>query len=356
MTGIRCAVLVLALCSTAWANAFELPTAWNIRQLGLPTNDLVYDPRTGHLFASVTSAAGVGLGNTVTRIDPRSGAIVSSAFVGSEPGALALSSDGSVLYVGLNGSGAVRRFDMLTQTAGQQFQVGFDFFGGPLFAEDIAVMPGNPDVVAVSRRILFFSPGHEGVAVFENGIMRAKTTPGHTGSNRIEFSSDPAVLYGYNGETSEFGFRTMSVSAGGVSITNTVRNVISGFGVDIEYAGGLIYATSGRVIDPVNALLLGTYSSDGIVAPDPASGLIFFLSSFASQLTAYDQSTFVPRASYPIAGLIGTPSSLERWGDDGLAFRTSGGQVFLLTPVPEPGTWLLFGAGLLAIALRKRLA
>jgi uncharacterized repeat protein (TIGR01451 family) len=32
----------------------------------------------------------------------------------------------------------------------------------------------------------------------------------------------------------------------------------------------------------------------------------------------------------PLAGLAGTPTNLVRWGNDGLAFRTTGGQIFLI--------------------------
>ena len=48
------------------------------------------------------------------QIDPLSGTITASVFVGSEPGNIALSDDGRYLYVGLNGANAVRRVAILS--------------------------------------------------------------------------------------------------------------------------------------------------------------------------------------------------------------------------------------------------
>jgi hypothetical protein len=55
------------------------------------------------------------------------------------------------------------------------------------------------------------SPQHGGVVVYDDGVPRAVTTPAGDGANRIEFSASPFVLYGQNVETTEFGFRKMTV-------------------------------------------------------------------------------------------------------------------------------------------------
>src|SRR3954447_23381520 len=72
-----------------------------VTKLSLPTNDLVYDERSRRLYAPIPSRAGE-LGNRIAAIDPASGAILASVFVGSEPDKLALSRDGDYLYVGLD--------------------------------------------------------------------------------------------------------------------------------------------------------------------------------------------------------------------------------------------------------------
>jgi hypothetical protein len=193
------------------------------------------------------------------------------------------------------------------------------------------VLPGNPQAIAVSRKYLGVSPRHAGVAIYDDGVQRPNATPGHTGSNVIKFSSIGSTLYGYNNETTEFGFRRMSVDESGVTVVDATSNLISGFGVDIRFDDGLIYATSGRVIDPEALTIVGTFSVPpfgALVAPDSTVSRVFFLSG--SSLLAFDQRTFLPVGSLDIPGVAGTPSSLILWGTDGLAFRTSTDQVFLI--------------------------
>ena len=303
----------------------------DVRIVNLPANDLAYDPVSGHVLASVPSRQG-SRGNTITGVDPLDGSLVYSTFVGSEPNRIALSDNGEDLYVGLDGAAAARRFHIPTRSAGLQFSLGSDGFTGPFYAEDIAVLPGDPDSIAVSRRNEGFSPRHEGVAIYENGVALPNTTPDHTGSNVIEFSAIADRLYGYNNETTEFGFRRMNVSSSGVSVLDVTANLISGFGVDIEFADGVVYATSGVAIDPEARIRVGTYGASGPIEPDPANRRVFFLtgSSSSTTLRAFDMDTFVPIGEMAIPNVSGSPANLIRWGSDGLAFRTSGDQIVLV--------------------------
>src|ERR1041385_8388056 len=143
---------------------FDGPTEF-IRQIPLPANDLVYSPLTGKFYASVPSSVGGG-GNSIKSIDPATGTIESSTFIGSEPNKLALSDDGHNLYVSLDGSAAVRRFDVQTNTPGLQFTLGQDSFSGRYVVGEFAVAPGNPDLVAVARSF------GGGIAVYDNGVRR----------------------------------------------------------------------------------------------------------------------------------------------------------------------------------------
>src|SRR5687767_918401 len=91
-----------------------------IRQISLTTNDLVYSATTGKIYASRPSSVGVG-GNSIAAIDPTTGLVTGSTFIGSEPNKLALADDGQNLYISLDGSSALRRFDVVTNTPGLQF-------------------------------------------------------------------------------------------------------------------------------------------------------------------------------------------------------------------------------------------
>ena len=353
---LRFLVLLVGLAIAALWLAFDSPggppvqaAGDTVRVLDLPANDLIYDPATDTIYASVPPRDGLAIANTVTAIDPHTGEIGESVFIGSGPGRMALSDDGQYIYVALNGAAAVRRFEVATRTAGLQFSLGNDEFFGPFYPEDIAVMPGAPQTVAVSLRNLCCSPRHEGVAVYDDGVQRVTKTPGHTGANVIEFGDSASTLYGFNNETTEYGFRRMTVDAAGVTVTDVTPNLISGYGpsVDIEYDGGLIFTTNGQVVDPEapgGPTLVGTFGTSGVVEPDSANGRAFFV--FNGEVRAYDQSTFTLIGSLTAPDVPGG-ASLIRWGEDGLAFRTDDDRVVIMetslvrgdpkpTPIPSP--------------------
>jgi subtilisin-like proprotein convertase family protein/subtilisin family serine protease len=302
-----------------------------VTQLALQANDLVYDPGTQKIYASVPSTAGP-VGNTITVIDPFTRTIGSSVFVGSEPNRLALSGDGQFLYVGLDGAAAVRRVAVATLVPGLQVPLGNDALNGPRFAGDIAVLPGSPQSFAVSRRYISTSPEHAGVAIFDGAVSRPTETATHTGSNVIEFSASPSRLYGYNNGTTEFGFRRMSVDASGVAVLDVTQDLISGFGADIKVANGLVYSTTGSVIDPEDRTLLGTFdlgfAFTSSVVPDVSLDRVFFLQG--QNILAFHRATLAPVGTFQVAAASGDARSLVRWGPDGLAFRTATGQVFLV--------------------------
>ena len=306
--------------------------AADVREVPLAANDLVFDPASGRIWASVPGSAGA-MGNSVVPIDPVDGSVGSPIFVGSEPGPLAISDDASFLYVSLDGAFQIRRVDLHTMAAGIQFGLGSDPFFGPFLAEDIEVQPGNPRVIAVSRKNLGVSPRHAGVAIYDDGVQRPNATPRHTGSNRIEFSDSPGVLYGYNNESTEFGFRDVTVDGAGATQGTVTRDLITGFGVDIEFHDGLIYATTGRSIDPAARVAVGTYPgvsfSRGVVA-DSNAGLVYFLTT--NSLLVFDMATFVLLETVPLSG---GERGLVQYGPGSLAFINAGSIVLVDVNPPD---------------------
>lgn len=226
----RLLVLIFSLsCATIWLTSSAYMSgkarqttlaqadSYSIRQITLPTNDLVYDKNTGKIYASVPSVVGAN-GNSITSIDPTTGTIGSSVFIGSEPTRLALSDKGQYLYAFLDGASAIRRLDIATQTPNLQFAVGQDPFNGTYTVSDLAVAPGKPDVLAVARSYRGTSPPEAGVAIFDNGMQLSKTGPGHSdGSDFLAFSPSASKLYGggYYG-----GLRTMTIDGSGVAATS----------------------------------------------------------------------------------------------------------------------------------------
>jgi hypothetical protein len=324
---------------------FETQADW-IRQIPLTANDVVYSQTTGKLYLSVPSAAGAN-GNSITTLDPVSGVAEAPVFIGSEPRKLALADDGHTLYASLEGAAAIRRFDVVSHALGAPFSIGFDNFYGTLSLSDLAVAPGNPDLVAVSRNYRGVSPPEAGVAVFDNGVQRPTTTPGHSAaSDSLSFSASPGTLYG-GGFSS--GLNTMTVNSSGVSVTSTTS---FGVGNTIRFDNGLVYSSSGQVVNPTTGTLVGSFSAAGAVAftTDSSVGRAYFLSgsqsspNYSLTLKAFDVNTFNPVGTLTIPGVNGNVSRLVRWGSNGLAFCTDGGQLFLIQtalipsadPVPSP--------------------
>lgn len=300
-----------------------------VLEVDLPAVDGVYSTTTGLLYASVPSSGGF-FGNTVVAVDPISGAVVDWVVVGSEPGPMAMADDESVLYVGLGGEPQIQQVALPGLSATDEINLGSGSFGSR-FAEDIAVQPGVPQVVAVSMKFNGVSPRHAGVAVFDEGVLRPLATQRHTGSNVIEWSDSPSILYGFNNETTEWGFRTMSVDADGVVVTDVAGRVFTGFNVDFVYMSGFVYSSAGHLVDPLIPSLVGTFVGEhGLrsVAPDPDHDLVHFLDGH--EIASFKISTRQRLApAYPPLpdGYLG--QKLVRWGDSGLAVLSLDGIVLL---------------------------
>src|SRR6185437_5380792 len=183
-------------------------------------------------------------------------------------------------------------------------------------------------------------------AVFDNGVQRTKTGPGHiSGSDFIAFAS-PTTLYGNSSD----GLTKMTVDNDGVTV-----NITAPFnpGFSMIFANGLLYGSSGQIINPTTDEIVGTFANTGfgeVHAIDVANNRAFFATSQGTgvQIRAYDLTTLLPVGFANIPGVFGA-QSLVRWGTNGLAFRT-GQKVVLVetalvndslpipaaTPVPSP--------------------
>ena len=295
------------------------------RSIDLSANDVIYDPVSALLYASVPSTGGI-YANSIVAIDPTTGQITKSVFVGSEPEIMAVSDDGQYLYVSLRGAFSVRRVNLGSFTAGLEFAVGSGSLGNTI-VEEILVVPGAPRKVVFSKRNLCCSPRHEGVFVFDDGVQLPNRTPGHTGSNAIAFAGRSAsLLYGYNNEGGA-GFFTMIVDDAGVRIIHTIALAA---GQRIIGAGGRIYGTNGPIVDPELRLQTGSFNLDPFSSGpnglhvEPELGRALFLAG--GLITAFDINTMQQLGAVNAPGSItehpyGARLRLARWGVDGLAYR-----------------------------------
>ena len=304
-----------------------------VNTLNLTTNDLVYDLVTNKIYASIPSANGSN-GNSIGVINPNTYLLENTIFIGSEPTVLAISDNGQYIYSGFSGSSTVRRFDVTTQTAGLQFSLGSDSSTGSYYVEDIEVMPNQPSTIAISRKNNGFSPRHEGVVIYDNNVMRPTTTPDHTGSNRIEFTSQNSLI-GYNNETTEFGIRRLSVNSNGVSNVSVTQNVLSNFYLDFIYKDNYMYSFDGKVIDVTTApFVIGQFSNaSGPVVYDSYYNRVCFASyDFSGNITfkRFNPNTFLLYDSLPISQAFGSVKNIITCGNGCYAFNTTDNKVVII--------------------------
>jgi trimeric autotransporter adhesin len=307
--------------------------------VAIPNNSMVYNPANGLFYVSVPSSAGAPYGNSVVSVDPETGALGTPIPVGSEPDQLAISSDGTILWVGLDGASAIRQVDLTTGTAGLQFSLGGNggVYANPPKALALAALPGSPNSVVVS-----WPNDYEGtVAIFDSGVQRG-TAPSSSvagGAYALLANGAKSEIYAAGGS-----YQTYTYNASGLTPLATGP---SGFDYatatndQIQIADGLLYTDFGQAFDAESGDLLGTFYSSGTTVAegptvaDTTLGLAFILDNSLgeayesdNQVQTFNLSNYtstgnaIPIGVPASTGLSGS-SNLTRWGTNGLAFRNS---------------------------------
>ena len=298
-----------------------------IRVLTLGTNGLGHDPVGDQLYVSFGSGEGAR-GNSLTRLDPVTGALGTSIFVGSEPERMAISGDGQYAYVYLAGSARVRRVHLPSQTADLDFALGDDGLGS-WRAEDMEVVPGQPNLLMVTMYHPGYSPRSAGTAVYDDGVRRPDMNfwgNGHT------CHSNGQKAYIFHNETTGAGTWEVGIGPNGLTHLGGGSNVLNGFGIYGKFYDGLIYANNSTVYDPESNSILGQYTGgQGVPIVDSRANRVFYLTVRGSEyrIVAFDRTTFLPVGYLDVPGVEGGTGNFVPWGADGFAFRTAT-QVFLI--------------------------
>ena len=326
--------------------------------VALDANDIVFDPFTRKLYASIPSTATQVTGNSIVPIDPLTGKIGKPVFIGSEPTRLGISDDGTYLYVVLSGANAVRRMNLTNLTPGTQFTTVNPVFASAFAASDVKVMPGNPNAVSTCG----YADGIQVWDVTDSGatslpLTRALVNDVYEGSVLAWGSS--SELYSNDEGLDPSQLHRFAVSASSFAETDaTYLDAVDG---NITYSGGLIYSDGGGVVDPSPAppntpQLVGRLVGGGSSAVDTSINGAFFLGGnnygqTSQVITAADPTHFITTGSVELDNLPGDSFDLVRWGGNGLAFRMatdfwgngsplvvllSGSFVLPPSPVPNP--------------------
>lgn len=344
--GISLALLVaLGLLAASQPSAAGVVTSKTI--LNLPVNALKMDPVRDILYAAVPSSGGVGVGNSITRIDLLTRTIMDSTFIGSEPQAITVSSDGSQMYVDISGAFKIRAVDLNTMTPGPQSTVPENYI-----VADLAAVPTRPDTFVASL-LRAGSPQYVGLQVWQfDGTTFTHDPIEGIAAYNLAYSPDPSTFYATSGQN------LAKVTLGpGDSLSAQYGGSLGGPDPGIALDGDLLVSTQARAFDLTDFTAAGQFSGgefSGGVAVDAAAGHVYMLRG--QTIRIFDMTTFlqIDSLTIPEVGNAGS-YTLLRYGVHGLAFNTDQGQVILIEShaigVPEPSSVILAVIGIVGLAV-----
>ncbi len=282
--------------------------------------------------------------NSLIWIDPERGTLGTPLSVGPNPGLMALSGDGKALYVVIEGNGTVQRIDpdLWASVSEFRFRSTGGFYGEEMTG--IAVMPGNPGVVALSYHPDPRSSGSE-LAVFDNGVKRARTVPDYASRNALLFSPDGSRLFAGSACSNNCGstISRYSIDAGGFA--STKPDQIQGT-APVTIRDGVLFTYGGTLVDIESLATLGNLGMSGGIAVDFERGRILAVnylttsdSDYPEFLQAFDLATLYPLGSHQTGTVhyFAPPSyRLYRWGSDGLAYASQSRFYVFRTPLAGP--------------------
>lgn len=312
--------------------------------VAITTSDIVYNSKDGLIYASVPGDSPDVTGNSVVGIDPTTGNVMRQIWVGSNPNKLALSSDGTQLFVGLDGAASVAQVDLTQGKVVNQFSLGggSGLYNPPMTALYMAAVPGSPDSVAVSTMGGTGNTSAQ-VTIYDSGVARANAYT--SGEGPLSFGASASTLY----VVTNLNVEELTVDATGITGATALTSSTQGANW-VQYDNGTLYLSGSNsgaeVLNASTGALDGTlYSSGntpaiGPIVSDSAVGRAFIgENNFEdSTVLAFDESTFDQVGSFPVnQAEDGYGSSqfvkIARWGQNGLALIASPSAFSLQTPL-----------------------
>ena len=321
-------------------------------------NDLMWDAATGKLYASVASTDPAHP-NTIAVIDPVAGSASSFVSAPGNPNLMSISSDGSYMWVGMDGSSSVQRFLLpgLTPDISISLPTGKQAVAlqaAPVSAHTVALIAGNWGA----------EPVGEGVYVYDDTTRRPNSIEGYISGGPmidwLQWGANDSVIYGDQYTTIDAGgILTLPVNASGVTIGSLGTSLaIQPSFTQYDRTHGLLYSYGGAY-NPVGPSLVGSFNlpETGTEActADSSLGRYYCVAAYfmgitgaAYELWVFDLNTYAlldqvdlgPTTGMSSSPLSGRPQWLTRWGNAGLALTTYAGGTYY----GNGGVFLIDGA------------
>jgi hypothetical protein len=329
------------------------------QMLNIDPSFVVSVPSRGLLYASIPASATANP-NTVIAINPATGATQTPIAVGNDPRALAVSDDGSFLFVAAQGDEVIQRINLSTGLVDRTFPYPTNslVLSRPFNATMLTV-PGSPKSLLVyfaSTNLL------GGVMELFNDAGLVNSVPDLTqffdGVDVSGFAfTDAGTAYSLPFPFNTAFFNVFTIDAGGLHltpVTNANTGVNSTTGLSLISDGKLLYTKAGQVWDPVAKTQVGSFPVTAInptsfpnlqdMAMDTTAGQFFMVAAQITTagvgLTAYDLKSLTATGTLNFTELQDAgPNNLVRWGSTGFGFISTG------TTFPEQALYL-FRSGL----------
>ncbi|HEU4636414.1 MAG TPA: hypothetical protein VFS41_09570 [Edaphobacter sp.] len=335
--------------------------SFSVITVPVQAHDMAWDPGSQQIYLSIASGNGTAP-NSITALNPQTGTLGMSVSTGTEPHKLAISSDSTFAYVGLDGAGSVHRYRLPDLQSDIDIPLGSGGYG-TYYAIDLAVQPGNPHALAVTRGNENMSPREQGgVLIYDDSVARPQSVAGGGSSpgpiDALVWNSDGQSLYGLDTETSLNRAYLMSVTSLGVQLQKQSSDSGSlGRRLHFDATTNYIYSDSGNVIDPATGGVVasfplnsvqGGFNGTSIMVPDGRLNIAYFFGQTADNqtlnayvLAAFDLTHHNLLGAVQVGSVLRTPLKILRWGTSGLAVLTGADYG---SGVPDAGVYILSGA------------
>jgi hypothetical protein len=315
------------------------------QKLNLNLLFVVSAPSRKLLYASIPASATANP-NTVIPIDPETGATQAPIPVGHDPRALAVSDDGSFLFVAAQGDQVIQRINLSTGQIDRTFQYPSNslVLSRP-FAATMLTVPGSPKSLLVyfaSTNLL------GGVMELFNDTGLVNSVPdlsqffGGVDVSGFAFT-DAGTVYSLPFTLASPFFNVFTIDGTGLHFTPVTGTNLGGnstTGLSLISDGKLLYTKAGQVWDPVAKTQVGSFPVNAInptsfpnlqdMVMDTAAGQFFMVANQISNassgvaLSAYDLQSLTSTGTLNFTELNDAgPHNLVRWGSTGFGFITT---------------------------------
>jgi len=289
--------------------------------LPLAGKGMVLSP-TGSAIYVASGAGAASYPNSIISVSATTGAVLGTVPVGNDPGPMAISDDGTTLWVGLDGESSIQKVNVGTvMSAGAKYPLPGG--GG---ATSLAMLPGSTSALAVAVQTTTSS-----VVVLDDGVPRPVSVSPAVGAAKVLARGPGATFYGFSGSD----FCVLTTSSTGVTQMNFPSMIArSNFARSISVDGNLVYISDGSVTDvsnPAAPVIAGRFDFLKGVMAVPRANRVLVLDdqggAAGTPLWLFDTTTFAPAGQAMVpASIVSTLPRLTQMlylGGDGVAVLAS---------------------------------